>query len=604
MYDTPVYQLAAQEFYPLQNANLALLTPAVIRAAIQTAIAAAALVGGTVYYPSGRILLDQPLVPASGVRHKGVPPQLVYNTIPDSGLTALVGSQGGTVIVPNGAFAGFTWNTTALGAPASQTAFSKTGLSAVSFEDLGFSGDLGGTWAIQAGATNNASAWYSQFKNIYATGFTVSGGFSFTNYQHCEFIGNYTFGCAWGQQHNIDVASASLAPGNSTYYDLYTCNPTGSGAASLLSRNITFLTTATTGGAANNNEFKFDRIQSNRFGGTTITQAATMVNTQANITITDGTKFAVGLPVTVSATQNGFTVGTIYFVISVVANVIQLSLTYGGAAITATAANAVNIVHTGFPCFEMIALAGSAMTNAVIDNLDMEGFATAAAVFQNCNGFDVTLSQTPGTGASTVSVCGRTFVNSTLKSSQACNTDMDGSGPARAYWFYGTRNTNAGIGNPGAGIWYDTASSKAVLSLGGAFNSVSAGDLTFDSATSNGLLGPKAYGIGQLNKQVSGAAYTVANLNLIFNNTTASGVTITLPTVTAAMQGSWLEFTNGTASAQTISTDGTQVFNGVAGRTTLTLNPNASVRLTMNLLTYWIAGASSTIVSGVISAPT
>lgn len=573
----------------------------------QTMTQAGAAGGGTVFLPSGTLNLSATLVPVSGVKLKGVPPQLVYNTIPDSGLTTLVGSAGGTVLNPSGAFPAISWNTGALAAPASQTAFSQTGLTNISFEDLGFSGAGGGTWAILAGGTNNASAWYSQFKNLYATGFTSGGGFSFTNYQHCQFNGNYTFGCAWGQLHQIDVASASLAPGNSVYYDLYNCITAST--AGQLQRGISFITTATTGGAANNNEFKFDRMQSNRFGGTIITQAATMVNTQANITITDGTKFAIGLPVTVDATQNGFTLKKIYFVVSLAGNVIQLSNTYGGAAVLATGAVAVNIVQAGFPCFEMIALSGSANTNVVMDNIDVEGFSTAAVFFQNCSGLNIQMSQVPGVGQATQSLCFRGCVNKLVIAPQSISTDDDQNAVGAASMLLGAK-FGTSIGYQGMGLWYDSVSGKSVFSMGYQNDTQSGGLLTFDPSTSGGLVTPKNAGIGHFIKNVNSASFAVNSLNCTISNGTASGVTNTLPTVVAANAGSWLIFVNHTASAQTISTDGTQLFNGIALRTAITLNAGATVCLeavqstTGPAYTWDVTGGSSAMASGVISAPT
>lgn len=564
--------------------------------------------GGIVPLPGVAINLAAELNLLSGVKLKGMPPQLVYNTIPDSGLTTLAGSAGGTVLTPSGAFRAVTWNTAVLGVPASQTAFSQAALTNIGIEDVGFSGANGGTWAIQAGNTNNPSCWYSQFKNIYATGFTAAagGGFSFTNYQHCEFNRNYTFGCAWGQLHQIDVASASLAPGNSTYYDLYNCITAST--AGQLQRGISFITTATTGGAADNNQFKFDRVQSNRFGGTTITQAATMVNTQANITITDGTKFAVGIPVTVDATQNGFTLKKIYFVVSLAGNVIQLSNTYGGAAIAATGAVAVNIVQTGFPCFEMIALAGSANTNVVMDNVDVEGFSTAAMFFQNCTGLNIQMSQAPGVGQATQTICFRGCVNKLVIAPQSVSTDDDQNAVGAASMFLGAK-FGTSIGYPGMGLWYDSVSGKSVFSMGYQNDTQSAGLLTFDPATSGGLVTPKNAGIGHFIKNVNSASFAVNSLNCTISNGTAAAAN-TLPTVGASNAGSWVIFINHTAGTQTVATDGTQLFNGIAGRTVITLNAGATVCLeavqstTGPAYTWDVTGGSSAMVAGVISAPT
>lgn len=573
-------------------------TAAAINAAYTTANANG---GGTVYLAGKRYNLEITVVPKSGVKLKGVRPQLVYNTIPDSGLTTLTGSAGGTVLAPTGAFDAIAWNTASLAAPASQTAFSQAALSNIAFEDLGFSGDAGGVWGIHAGGTNNPACWNSDFVNLYATGFTTTGGgFNVTNYQHCKFITNYAFGCAWGQLHQIDVASASLAPGNSTYYDLYCCNPVGSGVNAVLARNVTFLTTATTGGAANNNEFKFDRMQSNRFGGAAISQAATMVNTQANITITDGTKFAVGLPVSVDATQNGFTLKKVYWVVSLVGNVIQLANTYGGAAIAATAANAVNIVHTGFPCFEMISLAGSANTNIVMDNVDVEGLATVGMFFQNCNGINLQVSQVPGTAQATQSICFRGCVNKAVIAPQSVSTDDDQNAVGAASAFIGAK-FGTSVGYQGMGLWYDSVSNKSVLSLGNPFDTQAAGTFTYDPSTGGGLLMPKNMGLGQLTKSLNGTI-TISQLNTVYNNSGAAAV-MTLPSVVAANVGAWLEITNNSGGAQTVNTDGVQLFNGIAARTSLTLNDKATVRLSATAgVTTWCVVPGSAMAAGVVAA--
>lgn len=582
------------------SAPTPLFTPSTLTAAgIQAAIVAAnAAGGGIVLLPAGTISLSASLVPMAGVYLQGVEPILNANVgIPDTNAATFTS---GTILSPTGAFPAITWNTTALGTPASAAAFTQTGLFNIGFKNLGF---LGGTYGIYGGGTNNASCWWSEFENLYFVDQTVIG-LSLTNYQHCEFRRNYSFGCAWGQFHGIDVASTILQPGNSTYYDLYCAIQQGS-ATNMLSRGITFITTSATANGSNN-QFKMDRIQSNRFNQATTTQAATMVNTSANITVTDGTKFAIGMPVAFSATANGFTTGTIYFVVALAANVLSVSSTYGGAAISATGTTAVNIINQGFPAFEMIGLAGSAMTNGIVRNLDVEAGGTCAVLFQNCTGFDVGLSQVPGTAQSTVSVCGRSFINSRLTAPQSCNTDMDGNSNGRAYQFFGAR-FGASAGYQGAGMWYDSVSGNTVLSLGSQFDTQSKGILTFTPGTNN-LVAPYNLGIGQYNKIDGNAAPTLSNLCTVYSNTT-SGTTITLPTLTAANLGMWQTFFNPTAAAQTINTNGVQTINNVTARTSITLNPNASVRLegvgnTGGTFSYAIAGASSAMVSGVISAPT
>lgn len=649
--------------------------------AITAMIVACALAGGgdVVIPPApagGAVPISAALTPLSGVRIKGATPQLVYNTIPDSGLTTLVGSQGGTILLPTGAFAAISWNTAVLGVPASQTAFSQAALTNMSIENMGFSGALGGTWAIQAGNTNNPSAWYSQFKNLYATGFTgAGGGFSITNYQHCQFDGNYTFGCQWGQLHVIDVASASLAPGNSTYKDLYNCIPTTNNIAC---RNITFITGATTGGAGNNNEFKFDRVQSNRFNGQFSTQAATMTapiatvitNTSASIvaantfaagdpvgfsattgtvggqvlagttyyvsatglsgaafqvsatvggavitfnasgtpnvlvakfTITDGTKWAVGMPVTPSATLNGLTVNTVYFVTSLSGTTMTVSKSYGGVPIPMSAASAVNLTTQGFPCFEMIGLPGSTMTNIVMDNIDVEGITGAGMFFQNCSGLILNVSQVPSTAQAVQSIVFRGVVNAHVFAPQAVSTDFDNNTNGAAIGFFGTRFGNC-VGYMGYGQWLDQVTNRNVTSFGSVFNTQGTGDITFDPSVNNGVSRAQNIGIAPLiTKTITGASSAIVNLNVSINNNTAASTT-TMPALVAGNNGCRLHICNTSAGTQTYTTAG-ELINNIAGRNSFTLAAGASIEFQINNTQWWIAGSSATMTAGAVAAP-
>jgi hypothetical protein len=638
---------------------------------------AAAAGGGMVLLPNGTTSLSATIVPVSGVKLRGSAPTLVYNTIPDSGLTTLVGSTGGTVLNPSGAFPAISWNTASLSAPASQTAFSQAALTNIAFEDIGFSGAGGGTWAILAGNTNNPSCWYSQFRNIYATGFTAvgGGGFSLTNYQHCQFNGNYTFGCTWGQFHGIDVASASLAPGNSTYYDLYSCIPTGTSAQ--LARGISFITTATTGGAGDNNQFMFNRVQSNRFSGATVTQAATMAapiatvitSTSASIvatntfaagdavgfsvttgtsggqvvagttyyvsatglstaafqvsatvggavitfnasgtpnvltakfSITSGTSWAVGLPVTPSATLNGLTLNTVYFVTSLSGTTMTVSKSYGGAPIPMTAASAVNLINQGFPCFEMIALAGSQQSNVVMHNVDLEGLSTAAMVFQNVNGFQITMSQVPGTAQATQSMVCRTCTQGITISPQGMSTDWDNGTNASGMGFYGTRSGTS-VGYMGYGQWLDAVSGNNVTSSGNVFNNQSTGDITF-TTSNNGMNFSKNVGLANLiSKTLTGASSSIANLNCAFVNNT-SGSTTTMPALTAGNDGGMISIFNSSAGVQTYTTAG-ELINNIALRTSFTLAPGASIEFIIRNTQWIIRGGSSAMAAGAVSAP-
>lgn len=562
------------------------LTAAGIQAAMNSASAAG---GGIVQLPGGVIPLSASLVPVNGVYLQGVEPVLNTSTgIPDA---PSVTFTSGTVLAPTGAFPAITWNTGALGVPASQAAFAALGLNNIGFKNLGFSG---GTYGIFAGGTNNASCWWSEFENLYFIGQTA-WGLWLSNYQHCGFRRNYSFNCANAQWHGIDVAAGTLSPGNSTYYDLYNVIPSSS-ATNWASRGIAMQ--CTNGGISN--QFKMDRIQSNRFNAAPITQAATMANATANITVVDGTKFLVDLPVAFSVTANGVTAGTIYFVTSVAVNVIQVSKTMGGAAIVMTGATALNITHNGFPAFEFVGRAGSGMTNAVISNLDVEAGGTCAVFFQNATGCDVTVSQVPQAGQSTVSICGRNVVGSVFRCGISYNTDFDtGFSNVQSY---GVKNYTS-VGTPGAGIAYDTVSGNTSLSLGFQGDTPASGAVTY-IPTGSGLHQGKNIA------EMSRANANAAPADLLLGGSisyTAANTAVTMPLVTAANAGMGGTYTNQTATNQTYTTTSGQLWNGKAALTVITLAPNASMRVRAVQLTatptygYAIEGYGGTYAAGTIT---
>jgi hypothetical protein len=201
------------------------------------------------------------------------------------------------------------------------------------------------------------------------------------------------------------------------------------------------------------------------------------------------------------------------------------------------------------------------------------------------------------------------LINATIFSPTDASTDFDGNASSRNIQFYGRRSSTASVQYMGAGMWYDNPSGKTVFSLGYQSDSQGAGILTFDPATAGGLVSTKNAGIGQFTKNINSASFTVTNLNAVYSNGTSAAVN-TLPTVSAANAGSWVRFINHTAGTQTIATDGTQLFNGIAARTVITLNSGATVDLsavqttTAPAYTWDVVGGTSAMAAGVISAPT
>lgn len=563
-------------------------------AAVQAAInAAAAAGGGVVQLPAGVIQLTVPLIPASGVAIRGVVPGMNYgsnpNTIPDSWL---VGPQGGTIINCAGGD-GFAWNLTPLGVPASQLAFTLTGLSGFEISGIGFTNFRNG---INAGATNNCAALYAKFFDLFgqsASGWLVN----ITNFQHCNFARLRSFGGLVGQMFfGNDVPAATLQPGNSTFEDLFGVTGSGSNLIRGICHNVN---------QGTQNQATHSRIQMNKLNASTVTQAATMVNTQSNITITDGTKFAINVPVSFTTTANGFTANKIYFVLSVVGNVVTVANTVGGAAVTATGNTAINMVTQGFAPLELVALAGSQFTNQTMTNIDVEGGGTCAILMQNKSGMLMNISQLPQTSQSTQGVCCRGVVNSTINASNGTNTDFDNSAPGAALTYNGQRTAGC-VGFMGNGTWYDTVSGNAFISMGCVFDTQ--GNAMFNLVAGNKLF-PGSLGLGQ-KAVLSGTANQAlgdSQLNNVYTNN-VSGTGPTLPQITATNLGMWATLANFTAAAQTFTTTASQLINNVVARTTIVINPNASARLVSGNgpsggFCWWLDGGSSAMVAGVISAP-
>lgn len=108
------------------------------------------------------------------------------------------------------------------------------------------------------------------------------------------------------------------------------------------------------------------------FNGVSIAQAATFTNSSPNIGVTTSSSFAVGQTVVFSATANGFTANTPYFVLTNSGN-ITVSATAGGSAINATGTTPMTV--TG-PNVATGAVNVSSSLNA--------GFGGAILSFANC----------------------------------------------------------------------------------------------------------------------------------------------------------------------------------------------------------------------------
>lgn len=543
----------------------------------------ASIGGGIVNLGVGTYTINNALTLQNGVQVVGVAPQLNYNgaSIPDSNL--VLASGGGTVLqAGNSSVTCFQWNKATLGVFASPSGFVLTGLNNIALKNLCMNGFIR---AVDGGNTNNAAAWYSEFENLYISGCT-DWGFWITNFQHCKFRRIFTFSCATGGQfYGNDVPSSTLQPGNSVWEDVYNTTPVTNAN---LSRGIVYWIQQ-----GQQNEGLILRLQSNRLNGSTVTQAATMANASANITVTDGTKFAVNMPVTFSATANGFFQNEIYFVTSVAANVITVSLTVGGSNVSATGSTAVNCITQGFAALECVALSGAAISSHMFNNIDVEAGGTCAIVAQNFQTGKFEISQVPLNTQSTQSFCARALQTSIVYAHTQINTSWDGnSGSSHLYGsrMAGSVGGGAVAHNP-PGIYFDAGDGFTQMNL-----TASVKGWSNQTPDTTNMLIPLTGMVGQLkNKAAASVTLVGADSGTVVNAYTVGTATWTLATVTSTVKALAYRLVNPVGTGQNlVITSASAFFGPSTARTSITLTPGASMDVVAEndaLGSYWAVEA-------------
>lgn len=557
------------------------LAPGATDVQIQAAITSLSAHGGTLRLGPGTYLISSAIALASGVWIVGTAPQLNFSTnsatIPDS--NAVIANGGGTVLQAAPGYSGacFQWNKSALGNWGQPNGFVMTGLSNIALKNLCFNGF---TRAVDGGNTNNAAAWYSEFENLYITGCT-DYGFWITNFQHCKFRRIFTFSNINGQFYGNDVPSATLQPGNSVWEDIYNTTPSTN---TNLSRAIVYRVTQ-----GQQNEALILRLQSNRLNASVVTQAATMANASANITITDGTKFAVDMPVSFSASVNGFIQNEIYFVTSVAANVITVALTVGGTNISATGNTAVNCITQGFPALEIVALSGAAISSHDFHNVDVEAGGTCAILAQNVQVSKFEISQVPLTAQSTQSFCARNLTFSHVFSRASINTSWDGSsGSSHLYGSRAAGSTGGGaVAHNPPGIYFDAGLGYTVMNL-----TASVYGWSNQTPDTTNMLIPLTGMVPQLkNKAAASVTLVGADSGTVVNALTTGTSTWTLASVTSTVKGLSYRLVNPVGTGQNLVVTSASAFFGPStGRTSITMTPGSSMDVTAEndaLGSYW-----------------
>lgn len=417
--------------------------PIYVAAATDASIRTAALAafnngGGRVKIPSGTITLASPLPLYAGVIYEGVPVMATQGGGPIVGI-------GGTILLGDGTFNGFEYNPTDTGTPpATWTALDTTCVRGIGIQDITLNNFL---YGVKIGAKYIGGCNFGRFGRLEIMN-CRAWGFWIENYEQSTFDRIIVGSCDIGQIAAVGSGANVWNGGNSEWIHCFS-NP------GPLSRGICAWAR---GANSKLNQDTWISCEVNR-SGQNVSQAATMANGAANITVTDGSKFPLDMPMVFDTTANGFTANQVYFVVSRASNVIQVSDTMRGTALVATGATALNAVSKDFANMEWVGLdAGCQITYFAALNLDLEGSSTARVVMQNCYGcHQIPSGIIHGTEVKTFAV----------RASQGCifgttetgtTFDLDGGSSSSTYisqdgWRFGTKVLANGASNvPGLGL--------------------------------------------------------------------------------------------------------------------------------------------------------
>lgn len=587
--------------------------------------------GGTLVFDAKTYYIPSGIKAYAGVRLQGQNYRLTQNSLSDSW-----GYVSGTRLKGNNTNPGYYGNCNGwfprLAQQTSQPTV--TNVIAQGLMNIGCDGILfdSVTHGCRFGSLYNTGAFYnSSFTNLACTNFTT-WGFYFENTTSSMFKSLNVYNSLANASGSIYFGSSQTAY-NAGVLDInkLECYPNNSGS----SQNIRGIVAQARAGA------QFNAVQINSAtvsngGNVKVSQAATMANASATITVTDGTKFPRDIPVTVSATANGFTVNQTYFVIKngvadgLSANQVQLSNTQAGAAVPATGSTAVNLVTMGYPILEVCGRNStsdfptaqdlveipslSATTSLASQSGQVKGFsgikiypeglATCCVLWQAA-GADMEMSGaitgSPGTKGTTFAshLCVRS--NSGAASSgrfgivdqiEALVYDADSTSSGSGLFCSGAIVASGGfIQSPIVGFYNDNTG-VPVFNLTDSHNSTTP---TFKNILPSDNLRCMTYpaaGIGQRQELINyvGATYTLDSTHIgtmVFTNATPG--TWVFPNVNGATaagtSGSWIgtefEFVNAGGAALTLNSfNATQSFNKVSsGKTSYSLAAGGTMKV-------------------------
>jgi hypothetical protein len=337
------------------------------------------------------ITADIPLV--NDVSHIGISPKITFvGNVPDQGYSA----TGGTRMILSAGVKCFTWNNVDKGSD--ETNIATFSLQNVKVFGFAF---IGGAKCVDVGAYRAMGPVFCEFDQLYGFDQTSDFAFDFKNFQHCQFgriyqsqSGSMLTG---GGVRFASQLSSVLFPGNSQVTgEIFTYS------SNRLNRSIVIEASGPSGCILN--QFKVNgRLQGNRYGLASPDTIVFTTNGTDTISVPDGTKFQVGVPVVfVTTAPTNFTLNVVYFVLSIAGNTLKLvENPYDTVAITAGSSSTYNASFSGWPSVEIRApLTANSIKNSDFGQIDAEAFGNVCAVLvaktRNCQMFlaEIMTSQT------------------------------------------------------------------------------------------------------------------------------------------------------------------------------------------------------------------
>jgi hypothetical protein len=549
------------------NLIVAAATEDSVRAAMEQCFA---LGGGVVKVLRGVCLLAATLPMLSGVVVEGTTiGDLTFSTIPDSTWAFDEGRM--TLFKGDGTFPAFSHNSIDSGTvPTVQADFANEMVTAHGLRFLAFDNF---TAAFVEGAMNKGGGFAGTFVDLFVKN-TTWYGFAMRNSMHhvadrIHVVDSYRGGVCLIE---CNVPSSILQTGNMKLGSIFGC-PIGNTAGVTAkqrrqAKGVHIYAGDGGSGTCILNEVHMDYVQVNMFNRSALTPLCNFSNGSANVAVPDGSEFLVGMPIRFTGTPAApFTTNRIYIVRSINGNNIQLSLSRTGSIITASA-NASNVasVVNGMPNFECVGTTPlSRITNGRFEGLDLEGGAGVFAYTENAQACRFDAVQW-GNLANSVGYCGRNSVNCAFESLNDSPSDLDAASSSSL-----APAQQGMLDRPGRGFTRDTVLGAFTFSVGGNRHSAIRNDGGFRMA-------PDAF-FGLQDRSISatpGSALTVAQLGGITLTGTTPGQSITLPTVVNAtgetgMQGGQVQIVNASNQSWTVNTSGGQLFNGIAGKTSIVI---------------------------------